>query len=1045
MTTKSDFAQKLLTDLRVRKERMSAAQNSSRQSSQASRVTRGSSGQTSRGSRQINVLESTSSVTGKTSRRSNGSSRSINTKESSSQIVLYERGQSSKQVRDLSMAIAFAFENSGNLGSSSSNPLVNFFNRFGRRSSNSQKMETGTFYNHNAGGQFPRVSNIHINEISKGVHKLNQILTACSNGLNMDRNSIEIGRELLKGAINLEESLRMLVNLQDAAEYTNSYQKRSRLKLLDEDEDEDDDNEKKAEQWKLDRPRFSFDKTSGNSRTVQGATRQKQLALPYKHAHFEEPISNLKMVPHKRSNSYVQDLNLSAHTNSSSSKSTQEKGRISNVVAKLMGLEELPQKEGSIGKEWKQGKVSRESSKQNEALNRESRNGSDISTNRKLNSTRESKLQFKPEKSQAIPDGSSRMVNSERNQPRKDLKMQTVGMEAEPDLKSAAIVMKKQQNNTNHVNGLKSFEDNARKQTHGEDKQSKGVEREGKTLVLNAELQKRAQNSTVLKAEDRTRNKIDQEVSSNSAEKRNVNNYLARTQQKVQDHHVHLQEQVTKRADHSEIAEQKPQQLQKQNLVAKNHEGQQVNHINAPKSKRSAAMNLQKKLPRDKSVKSNEKAPMKDPPNRRHQDAALIIDDSHKTAANQESSKIDGQSHNSSKTESEPQTVIEKGSSNPPLTEEKPIEVSATQKRAVTRKVQRREIPEKIEVLMSRRNATGNHHTRSSKKPANMLKDLKQQMQIKNRGSKRMEEPSDRKATEGKEVIDAYNVSEKTTEPVKPEEKLATTYDQTIISNSAVADEFENQNIQNMLNLNDNSDSIVSNSRDVLNGLEEQPSALKDEEELKKYDQRTENHEERTELDLPQHGGMQFPAMDRQEQLTEPEKYLKETVIKSQLFLSTAEALFKLNIPLSFLHAGDQENEAGETKLVLDCAYEVMKRKARRHEVRNNPYMKTAISSIRLRTLDDLVRQLCKDLEMLKSYGMNGSDECDVAAGLHRMLNRDIYNENPDVNCMWDFEWSRMMSIVPEMEDVVKDVERHMLNGLLDEITKDLLIITVSV
>lgn len=158
------------------------------------------------------------------------------------------------------------------------------------------------------------------------------------------------------------------------------------------------------------------------------------------------------------------------------------------------------------------------------------------------------------------------------------------------------------------------------------------------------------------------------------------------------------------------------------------------------------------------------------------------------------------------------------------------------------------------------------------------------------------------------------------------------------------------------------------------------------------------------------------------------------------MFLSTAEALFKLNIPLSFLHAGDHENEVSGKKLVLDSANEVMRRKARRYEFMNNPYMKTGVSNVKIRSLDDLVRQLCKNLELLKSYGMNGSDESDVAAGLHRMLNKDIYNEDPDVNCMWDFEWSRMMSIFPEMETVVKDVERQMLNGLLDEITSDLLL-----
>ncbi|XP_057785494.1 uncharacterized protein LOC131003046 [Salvia miltiorrhiza] len=1066
MTTRPDFAQKLLNDLRQRKERMAATQNSSRQSSQASRVTRGSAGQTSRGTRQMNVLDSTGSMTGNTSRRSTGGSRSVNTKETASQLVLYEGGQSSRQVRDLSMAIAFAFENSGNLssiGGSSSNPLVNFFNRFGRRSPNSRKMETTSFYNHSSAAQFPTGSHIHVNEISKGVHKLNQILSACSNGLNLDRNSIEIGRELLKGAIDLEESLRMLVNLQDASEYTNGSQRKGRIKLLEEDEDDEDDNEKRVEQWKLDRPRFSFDKTSGNPRAVQGATRRQQLALPYKHETSEQPIiSNSQLVPHRRSNSYVQDFSLSPHNNLSSSKSTQEKGRISNVIAKLMGLEEIPLKEGLIGgkndskgKGLKQGKVSSESAKQKKPLTRESRNGSDLSTNTKLNSTnnslprRESKQQIKPEKSQETLDGGSKIVNSERNQPQKDLKMQAVGMEAAPELKPANIVMKKQQNHMNHVNGLTSFKDSTRKQTHGEDKQSKAVEGEGKMLVLNTELQKRAQSSIMLKAEDKTSNRIEQEFRANSLEKRNANNYVAQNQQNVQDQHAVLQEQVPKRPDRS-VVDHKPQQLQKQ---AKIHEAQQVEHINAPKIKRTTAMNLQKKLSRDKStpgdgrsIKLIEKVPLRDPVNRRHQDAALIIDNLQKTAVYQQSPRLERQSHDSCKTERELQIDIAKGSSNPLLAEAKPIEISATQKRTGTGKVQRREIPEKIEVLFTRRNATGNRLTRSTKRPDNMLKGLKQQMQNKNRGSRKMEEPSNCKVKEGKEGISASNASEMVTEPVTLEVKLETKDDKTIILNSTLADEFQNQNMQNKLDLNNKGDSIVSNSIDVSNDLqmEEQLAALKDEEEFNKGVQSLDTRKESTELELLQHGYMQFPALNKQEQLTEPEKNLKETVIKSQMFLSTAEALFKLNIPVSFLHAGDHENEVSGKKLVLDSANEVMKRKARRHEFTYNPYMKTTISNIKLRSLDDLVRQLCKNLELLKSYGMNGSDECDVAAGLHKMLNKDIYNEDPDVNCMWDFEWSRMMSIFPEMEAVVKDVERHMLNGLLDEITNDLLVITVS-
>lgn len=122
-----------------------------------------------------------------------------------------------------------------------------------------------------------------------------------------------------------------------------------------------------------------------------------------------------------------------------------------------------------------------------------------------------------------------------------------------------------------------------------------------------------------------------------------------------------------------------------------------------------------------------------------------------------------------------------------------------------------------------------------------------------------------------------------------------------------------------------------------------------------------------------------------------------------------------------------------------------MKRKARRHEISFHPYLKNPISYNKVSSLDDLVKKLCKDLEMLKLYSGNEGDESDVAASLYAMLNNDIYDKNPDVNCMWDLEWSKMMLMFPEKDEVIRDIERHMLNGLLDEITNDLLLITVSV
>ncbi|KAL9140575.1 hypothetical protein ABFS82_14G045700 [Erythranthe guttata] len=862
MATKSDFAQKLLQDLRMRKEKMSAPQNSSRQSSQTSKVMQGNPGQTSRGSRRINSLESTGSKIGITRTRSNG----INMKESSNQMVLYKNQQTSKQIKDLSMAIAFAFENTANrknINSSTASQLVDFVNRFGR------KMEITT------------TSQIHITEISKGVQKLNQILQACSdNGFSFNRNSIEIGKELLKGSIDLEESLRMLVSFQESSQSTSGAHKtKSHLKLLDEDEDDQENNDKIADQWKLERPKFSFDKPSKKKR---------QLALSFRE---EENFSNSIMVPHKGSTSCVQDLIFTTraklNNSSGSSTSAKEKGRISNVVAKLMGLEELPLNQVSVSKK----------SDSNEKLSRKGNQKKATVTN------------------DTPPNGNSKL----------------------------------------QLNGFQNFVDS-------ETKQNKIVECR---------------------------------TSANSMETRGAGKQKRPL----------IQEPVLKRAEHS-----KGQQLQKQNLPAKKDQDQQVESTIAPKSKKSTAYVHGNN---GRSTKLTEKIPIKDPPKRRHhQDSVPIADVSQKTAASKKENF---------KKEDQSSTSYTRA---PQFVQEKPIEISAPQKKANLTKVRRSEIPQKTDALMiARRNSTASQSTRTVKQPAAILRDLKQQMQNKNRSSRENEEQSNSKGNETKTGMIIYSESEKIIEPVNEQDKL------------------RNEGGQSTQILNEKCDTIALDFEKVLNDLptSEHHCALKDEQELEQCDQSL-------ELDNIRSDKHKYKQLFRQEQLTEPEKELKEIVIKSQQFLSTSEALFKLNIPLSFLHATDNDEVVvvSDKKLVLDSAYEITKRKARRHEI---TYTKSAVSYYKVRSLDDLVRQLCRDLEMLRRYGGNGErDECgDVAASLYNMVCKDFCSECSDVNCMWDFEWSRMMCVVSEKEGVVGDVERHVFDGLVNEIVNDLVRVVVTV
>lgn len=174
----------------------------------------------------------------------------------------------------------------------------------------------------------------------------------------------------------------------------------------------------------------------------------------------------------------------------------------------------------------------------------------------------------------------------------------------------------------------------------------------------------------------------------------------------------------------------------------------------------------------------------------------------------------------------------------------------------------------------------------------------------------------------------------------------------------------------------------------------------------------------------------------QQQPLTENENHLKQILIKSQLFLNTAEALFKLNVPISVLDSTGHNYQDEDSRLILDCGYELMRRKGKRQELSVHPFVKVSISSMKITSLDDLVKQLYIDFEKLKSYG---SDECDAADYLLRMLELDVLTMDPDVNCLWDIGWNDKMFAFIEKDDVIRDVERHIFNILLGEITRDFL------
>ncbi|KAG5564747.1 hypothetical protein RHGRI_000822 [Rhododendron griersonianum] len=71
-------------------------------------------------------------------------------------------------------------------------------------------------------------SSFQLLEVSKGAQKLNQVIDSWSKGMNFDGNSKEIAKDLLKGALDLQESLIMLGKLQEASQYMAKLKKKQK-------------------------------------------------------------------------------------------------------------------------------------------------------------------------------------------------------------------------------------------------------------------------------------------------------------------------------------------------------------------------------------------------------------------------------------------------------------------------------------------------------------------------------------------------------------------------------------------------------------------------------------------------------------------------------------------------------------------------------------------------------------------------------------------------------------------------------------------------
>ncbi|KAG4193744.1 hypothetical protein ERO13_A06G010500v2 [Gossypium hirsutum] len=1085
MAKRSDFAQKLLDDLRLRKERMAASQNTKGSNAMVADAY-AYSRSTYKSSREPKAVKASGFRAGSTQNRPSGGKKSFTTGQTSNQIVPFGGGHKAEQMGDLSMALTFALENGGKIRTESSrnSSIFSFLQNIGRRQMDYGKMERGNRVvsrHQPSSSQLPTLSHIHIEEISRGAQKLNQILRACSNGLNFDRYSIEIGQELLKGAMDLQESLKLLVGMQEASDYLITPQRKSRLTLLEEDEDDDENTITIADQKQLSRPRFSFDRPSRKYNDIQEVAKTelklRLAALTYstdvpnsKHEKKGLGASNLRS--HKRSVSCGTDVKtlsvFSEQNHSSSPQSKQEKSRIPNVIARLMGIEELPGNVDSkvstkkeSGNQKLEGTTTKKPAKGStkKAEQREKDSTTSVLPPAKQKATLPSKIPLVQDtvtsqagKTLATRNGSTRVDVHDKLPPRKDLE------DVKPviSLRKGMIKVDKRQSDSAQLNHNSGSRKEIQERNHDSIKhrEQKYTERsEIKGPVFKDEMQqmipymhKRSESTlTLLEKPEYGESMLHGENS--SANKLRLGN-----QQKLQNNHGFQQVHMLQKSEPQEKKRQPEEREQeKQKLQEKKQKRPESVSSNISKLM-SGATDLQKKqlqlnqaaTSRKGSTEHTDATQLNGLVNGRHQENPA----GERSSRNLNFKIKDSLSRNSSQHSTRGDVESESAKARIPFAvDEKPVQVQTTinGRRAKGHKL---EAPRNIDEAKTKKSANVYNMPRTMKNQSSNLQERKQTRQEKPAISREADHEASR-FEEAETQIIRPNVSVASPKSSLVAQELQTEAQKDSILQSRLEDECQGQNEEQVLATKHSCQNTVPTF--TKEQKKQEPGFGRDDEHEVKdsvSDPLQGTREESTEnFYIPQPQNQRTSIAKKPEPLTESENHLKRILLKSQLFMNTAEALFKLNIPISILHSNSYDHHIDQdSKLVLDCGYEVMKRKGRRQELSVHPFLKVPITSNKAKSLDELIKQMCKDFDKLKLYGKDGREDSPFEDYQPKMLEADVNNKEPDLNCMWDLGWNNTMFGFLEKDDVIKDVEKYVLNGLLDEITRELFTsITVTV
>ncbi|KAJ4953450.1 hypothetical protein NE237_030282 [Protea cynaroides] len=200
-------------------------------------------------------------------------------------------------------------------------------------------------------------------EVSRGAQKINHMIESWSKGLSFDGESKDIAEDLLKGALDLQDSLIMLGHLQKASKYISQSKKQKQKFERGQDEvgverPGSDQLELKNNQMGLQHPQDSADGSWRNcneelKKLIRDSLSRQNL-LPTHSTEVNNYWGGKKLdsdldIPSTSSSQSTQSSKLPGSVNSSISSVTQER-KAKALVAKHIGLEELSSEQILISK-----------------------------------------------------------------------------------------------------------------------------------------------------------------------------------------------------------------------------------------------------------------------------------------------------------------------------------------------------------------------------------------------------------------------------------------------------------------------------------------------------------------------------------------------------------------------------------------------------------------------------------------------------------------------------------------------------------------------